>query len=349
MSLSISLREWVVLVSLSALSGVLGASGGCAKQAGPSTGGSTSSGGAGGGANCTGTPRACTGLDDFDCVTTNGCTHAGQCQGTALDCASLSSIGCAKQSGCSTVPGSCSGSPQQCFNFGNQPSCSAQKGCFWDANNFFCNGNPTPCQQIPGDSCGAQIGCTSGQIASCAGTPAACATFTDDDGCKKEIGCVWVSQCSGTPTACETFSDFDCPYQPGCTCTGCGGSGGSGGAGGAPPCVLASDCDPAVDPCKTGDCINGECIRVPACKVCVKQIDCDPHTQPCLTGNCIDQKCEISKDCPVCTAPADCDKSVNACFSGNCTDGICEVTTECGSGDGCCPSGCSAVDDTDCP
>ena len=341
-----SLGKWVFLVSIAAFWGSSAAFGGCSPAAGPSGGGGNT--GAGGSAShCTGTPRACNGLDDFDCVTTNGCIHSGICQGTALDCASLSAVGCAKQPGCSVAPGSCAGSPQQCFNFGNQGSCSQQQGCFWDANNFFCSGNPTPCQQIAGGNCGSQIGCTTGQATACVGTPAACATLLDHDGCQKEIGCVWISQCSGTPTACETFSDADCPYQPGCACEGCG-TGGTGGAGGSPPCVTQSDCDPMVDPCRTGDCINGECIRIPSCKVCVKQIDCDPHMQVCLTGNCIDRKCQVVEGCQLCTSPADCDTAANKCFTGNCTSGACELLTTCASGDGCCPEGCSSPADTDC-
>ena len=349
MSFLRSVHGWVVLVSLSVLAGAAVSSGGCSPAAGPSgsNGGSTGTGGAA--AHCTGTPRACAGLDDFDCVTTNGCNHTGVCQGTALDCSFLSASGCLKQPGCSVVPGSCSGTAQQCFNFGIQQTCQQQQGCFWDANNFFCSGNPTPCQNIPGGNCGSQIGCTTGQASGCAGTPAACGTLMEKTGCEGEIGCVWVSVCGGTPTACETFSDADCRYQPGCTCEGCETSTGGGGAGGSGPCVVQADCDPAKDPCRTGDCINGECIKIPNCQECVKQIDCDPHVQPCLTGNCIDQKCQAIEDCQQCSDGSQCSKAVNECFTGTCDGGKCGVITACTSGDGCCPQGCFVQGDTDCP
>lgn len=350
MILSRMLRSILVLVSLVALTGAA-ASVGCATADVPGgKGGSGGTGGTGSGeTRCAGTPPACVGLDDFDCQTTNGCAHVGECQGTALDCGLLSATGCAKQGGCNLVTQSnCSGTPQQCFNFGNQSTCLQQKGCIWDQNNFFCNGSPTNCQQVPGASCTTQQGCTLSQTSSlCQGTPAACTTFTARDGCNKEIGCSWLSQCTGAPVACATLADADCAYQPGCKCDGCGATA-SSSTGGSPLCTSQSDCDPAKDPCKTGNCVNGECIRIPNCQQCVKQVECNPKQHACFTGNCIDGKCQSDPSCQSCTTPAECGKGTNACFTGNCADGSCEVTTTCTSGDGCCPPGCAGMD-SDCP
>lgn len=345
------LRSSLVLASFFVLTSAAGS--GCATSNDPvGKGGSSSSTatGSGGGseARCTGAPPACAGLDDFDCQTTNGCSHVGECQGTELDCASLSGTGCAKQPGCtSTSVSTCSGNAQQCFNFGNSSSCTAQKGCIWDQNNFFCSGSPTPCTQIPGASCSNQLGCIASQTTSvCQGSPTACTTLMAKDGCNAEIGCFWLSQCTGTATACAGLSDANCPYQPGCKCDTCGAAA-SSSTGPNPVCSSAIECDPTKDPCNTGNCVNGDCVRIPDCQRCVKQVECNPHTHACFTGNCVDARCQLDPTCKSCMGPSDCGTGSNACFTGTCTDGSCVVNTTCTSGDGCCPPGC-AGEDTDC-
>ena len=349
MSISRTFRSALMLVSSFAISGAA-AGGGCAQPAVPDPSGTTSTGASGGNseAHCTGAPPACVGLGDFDCQTTNGCSHVGKCQGTALNCGSLSTTGCAKQGGCNPVStGNCFGTPLQCFNYQNQSQCSQQKGCNWDPNNFFCNGSPTSCQQLPNQSCVTQQGCMLNQMSNCQGTPTACTTFTAEGTCTKEIGCNWLSECTGAPVDCKALSDTDCAYQPGCTCDGCGAAS-SSSTGAGPLCTGQADCDPAKDPCKTGNCINGECIRIPNCQPCVKQIQCNPHDHACFSGNCIDGMCQATPNCQSCAGPADCGTGVNKCFTGNCIDGTCEANTACTSGDGCCPPGCAGMD-SDCP
>jgi hypothetical protein len=343
------LRPGLVLAALFALSSAA-SFGGCAQSNGVSSAGTTTSSSSGGGnSNCLGTPPACAGLDDFDCTTTNGCGHIGECQGTAVDCGVLSAAGCLTQGGCSPMSfGNCFGNSQPCFNFGSQAACFQQQGCIWNSNQFSCTGNVTPCAQLPNQTCPTQAGCSLGQGAECGGAPTACNTLMAKDTCGAELGCVWVSQCTGTAKACETFSDDDCRYQPGCSCESCGTSSSSSSSGSTGPCTGQADCDPAQDSCRTGDCINGECIIVPNCQACVKQIDCNPHKNPCLTGNCIDGMCQPIAGCQACTVPADCSMATNKCFSGNCTDGTCELKTMCTSGDGCCPPGCNGKD-SDCP
>jgi len=350
MTISRTFRSALMLVSSFVISAAA-AAGGCAQPAVPDPTGTTSTGGVGGAggseARCTGAPPACAGLDDFDCQTTNGCAHVGKCEGTALDCGLLSATGCVKQSGCTSVTlGNCSGTAQQCFNYGNQSTCTQQKGCKWDQNNFFCSGSPTTCQQLPDQSCLTQQGCMLNQSTACQGAPSACTTFTVEGGCSKEIGCNWLSQCTGAATACKKLSDADCAYQPGCTCDGCGAAS-SSSSGGGPLCTSQSDCDPAKDPCKTGNCINGECVRIPNCQRCAKQIECNPHQHACFSGNCVDGICQAVAGCQSCSTPADCGTSVDKCFTGNCVDGACEANTTCTSGDGCCPASCAGVD-SDC-
>jgi hypothetical protein len=349
MSISRTLRSALFLVSSLAISGAaIGV--GCAQPAIPDPTGSTATGagGATGEARCTGTPPSCVGLDDFDCQTTNGCGHVGKCQGTAIACGLLSTTGCAKQGGCSAMTvGNCFGTPQQCFNFSNQSSCQQQKGCSWDPNSFFCNGSPTTCQQLTNQNCLAQQGCMSNQMSDCQGTPTPCPTFNAEGDCNQEIGCNWLSECTGAPTACKALSDADCAYQPGCACDGCGAAS-SSSTGGGSSCTKQSDCDPAKDACKTGNCINGTCDRLPGCQQCVKQIECNPHVHPCFSGNCVDGTCQVVASCHACTTPADCGTSADKCNTGNCVDGTCEAQTACTSGDGCCPPGC-AGQDSDCP
>ena len=345
MFFSRTFRSGLVLVSIFALAGA-GLGGGCATQNGTSGSGTTSTGG--GEAACYGTPPTCAGLDDFDCQTTAGCKHAGGCEGTAVACENLSANACLTQGGCTPMTfGNCSGQASQCFNIGNPGTCAQQVGCFWDQKGFFCNGNATACQQLPNQNCATQQGCTLNQAADCTGIPTACNTLMTDDTCAAALGCVWVSQCNGTAAACETFADADCAYQPGCACDSCGSSSSSSSSSGG-PCTGLADCDPLNDPCRTGNCVNGECVKIPNCQPCVKQVECNPHKNACLTGNCIDGMCQPIADCQTCTTPNDCTAAVNKCFSGNCVDGTCEIKTVCTSGDGCCPAGCSGKD-SDCP
>jgi hypothetical protein len=347
MSFSRILRRGLVLVSVVAVFGAATGAG-CAQSNTPPATTTTGSSSGGGSSNCTGTPPACAGLDDFDCQTTNGCGHVGECQGTAVACTSLSAAACATQGGCTPSSfGNCFGSAQPCFNIGDQNTCFQQQGCSWDPNKWFCVGNVTPCQQLPNLSCTKQLGCSLNQGSDCTGTPTACTTFMTEATCGTELGCVWVSQCTGTAKACETFSDADCRYQPGCGCDGCTTSS-SSSSGSTGPCTGQADCDPKDDTCRTGDCINGACVMIPNCQPCVKQIECNPKKNPCLTGNCIDGVCQPIAGCQACTVPGDCSIAINKCFTGNCIDGTCEAKTTCLNGDGCCPSGCAGMD-TDCP
>ncbi|MFO0755093.1 MAG: hypothetical protein U0359_01270 [Byssovorax sp.] len=347
MSFSRAFRSVLLLAAVAAM-GATSTFLGCAQSNSPTSGGTTTGAGGGIASACYGTPPSCAGLDDFDCQTTNGCIHVGKCGGTAIDCSLLSPSGCLEQPGCTPMDfGNCSGSALPCFNFPSQSSCVTQQGCNWDQFNFFCSGNPIPCQQLPNASCSSQQGCTLAQAAACQGTPTACNTYMGEKECKTGLGCTWISSCDGTPKACETFAENDCPYQPGCACDGCTTSSSSSSSG-EPLCKGQGDCDPNVDACKTGDCINGACVKKPNCLLCVKQVQCNPKTHPCLTGNCIDGACQAIANCQECTGPADCNNGVNKCFTSNCIDGKCEVKTMCTSGDGCCPEGCAAATDTDC-
>jgi hypothetical protein len=104
------------------------------------------------------------------------------------------------------------------------------------------------------------------------------------------------------------------------------------------------------DPCTLDSChawLGCQNPRVPGCDPCV-------HAADCADGNpCTDDVCDrgvclntLRLDGSSCADGSPCNGD-ETCQSGTCTAGT--VVGTCLDGDGCCPAGCGAPDDDDCP
>jgi hypothetical protein len=100
-----------------------------------------------------------------------------------------------------------------------------------------------------------------------------------------------------------------------------------------------------VDTCSAlAGCSNS---RFPGCDPCVHEADCGDGN-PCTDDFCNDGACinTLRLDGSSCTDDNPCNGD-ETCQSGTCTAGTAVGT--CVAGDGCCPTGCGAPDDDDCP
>jgi hypothetical protein len=322
--------------------------------AGSCTAAPTQSGGNGGQANtpaCVGKVASdeCAGKNFYACVSLRGCVQTGDCAGDPIACEAFpSEESCPKQKGCEwAMTSECGGTAQQCGNFFQQQQCANQKGCVWDNFNWWCMGSPTPCNQIDISTCFQQSGCSMMGTTGCIGQPKACDTQKNFVTCSLLLGCSWQGNCEGTPTVCTDLELAKCDSQPGCACQNCEGAI-PPPPGGDVACVTQVDCDTTVDPCLTGNCINGLCARKPSCKPCGEQQDCNPLDDPCFTGNCVNANCEILPGCASCQSPLDCMTTDNPCYTGTCVNGTCGLVGACENGDQCCPDSCTSANDDDC-
>ena len=111
----------------------------------------------------------------------------------------------------------------------------------------------------------------------------------------------------------------------------------------APNCSSDSQCNSS-DPCRSGTCQNaGTCSAY--CSYTNQ-----PENTSCPGGICCAGSCQT----PLCSQDTDCDDSnactIDTCLSGNTCQANCQYQTQtsCISNDGCCPSGCSFLNDSDC-
>lgn len=140
-------------------------------------------------------------------------------------CGGMRTTPCASPQTCSVVngvaacrmPGSCSGSPSICSGRSTS-SCSTVRGCFVSNG---CEGSPQSCGSFYGSaSCRAQDGCEYQGLyprGDCRGSATSCRYFSGESRCDRQTGCRWSSRCDGTPAACATLTNqTDCATQ-GCT------------------------------------------------------------------------------------------------------------------------------------
>ncbi len=126
-------------------------------------------------------------------------------------------------------------------------------------------------------------------------------------------------------------------------------------------CVGGGTCQ--ANPCGNGSCDSGECSTCPQdCSLsqCCGRDGCNPQIGetcssclgdcPCTSGNCCSGSCQT----PACSQASDCGS--NPCLTYTCNNpGTCSAScssvpkTSCVNSDGCCPSGCTNQNDSDCP
>ncbi len=101
---------------------------------------------------------------------------------------------------------------------------------------------------------------------------------------------------------CTQILELDQEYRP----DGTGGAGGMGGTGGASPCVVNTDCPPALGLCTANTCVNNTCVpgNAPAGTSCAADgtIVCD--------GNGICGDCNQASDCTMLPPDDECQMRV---------------------------------------
>jgi hypothetical protein len=215
----------------------------------------------------------------------------------------------------------------------------------------------TPCEDgffcTVGDTCQAGT-CTGGPPNDCGSTPGPCESVTCNEATK-----ACTSQPAGNGASCTPTS----LCQVGGICS-------NGNCVGQPKdCFFA----PVPDDCHVAECNpqNGMCEPVPGNQgqICTDPTDLCTVGKTCNAGACtggqpknctaLTQGCNLgvcdagTGQCVAQTVPngAQCD-DLNACTVGEiCNNGSCAggtAITACLNGDGCCPAGCTDVDDDDC-
>jgi len=147
-------------------------------------------------------------------------------------------------------------------------------------------------------------------------TDSECITWFGGDSCKTNIICN-----TETPRTCEWGIKDTCDLGiDGCCPEGC---------------INPTDTDCSL--CGNGIVDSGE-----DCSTCPQDVTCSIPGHICCYGTCGDPVCESDEDCTdeTCENPGTC--------SAYCAPIYCIGITKCISGDGCCPTGCTYPDDTDC-
>ena len=308
---------------------------------------------------CVYTPITC---NDGNACTTDSC-NAGVCVYTPFAC--TNSDGCCP-TGCNI------GNDNDCTTCTADSQCNDGNAC----TNNICSGGICT---YPAINCNDGNACTTDSCSGgvCSHTPINC---NDGNACTTDSCSGGV--CSHTPINCNDgnactidgcsgglclHNPVDCNDGNVCTTDSCsGGSCVNTVIGGC--CTASSQCNDGnvctTDICSGNSCFNsvivgcclvsGECNDGSVCttdvcsgNVCVNTLlGCINNDGCCPGGIC---NMGNDNDCTTCTASSQCDDGIgctnNVCLGGTCTY---PVISSCTNGDGCCPSGCNAVNDDFC-
>ncbi len=122
----------------------------------------------------------------------------------------------------STIPTSCSGTPNPCSSYSDENSCT-DAGCSWIGEcklepGYKCCGSSSSCVS-PSPILLGSSNCNNIGLYHCSGL---CCGYANPSTCDSRTGCEWVSndQCDGTPSPCSSYTS-----QSSCETAGCSWSG----------------------------------------------------------------------------------------------------------------------------
>lgn len=248
-----------------------------------------------------------------ECISGDNCCPSGCYSPEDDDCGPLVGKECTKDSDCSV----------------NTKSACMETKC---VQGFCSTMTITSC--VSGDGC-CPLGCTYSEDTDCPKKDECSSDADCEDGipCTKDV-------CSGDPKVChhENITSCSGSTRDGCCPSGCTFDTDKD----CDLCETDADCDKG-DPCKKYLCAGSPktCQEFPIVE-CKSNDGCCP--KGCTSANDNDCKGE-------CTYWYDCNDD-DPCTIDKCVDGKCSHTdiTECNAdeADGCCPSGCSSLNDLDC-
>lgn len=254
---------------------------------------------------------------------TNQCELAPANEGIACEDGDL----CTTGTTCSG--GVCSGgAPVECGGLAecSEQLCDPAIGCYAAPANIGlpCGGEPPQCQAY---HCVASLG-------------GYCAWYPVDDGqaCEDPYACTINDACVDAECRGEYLPEGT-PCTPAASCF----------VGGA---CSGSDCLPLGDTCgdSTEVCVSRVCdVSLDVCIGYTYEGDACEHPSVCRgAGNCYGGKCSANWVPENDGAP--CDDAGVCMTAGTCAGGACvgQAVTSCAAGDGCCPAGCTELQDSDC-
>lgn len=275
-----------------------------------------------------GSPGPCTAAKD--CIAMNDACNVGTCvNGACVKSPANENGSCDDKQFCTTNDACKSG---VCVG-GTPKQCDAPDLCHIGV----CDEASGKCSSMPGndggqcddgDPCTLQGTCSAGTCMK--GPPVDCSVFNGTCAvgtCDPQVGCVAKPQNDGTPCDDGLF----CTVNDVCA---------NGKCTGAP-----NVCAPPGNPCLVGACSEAQktCTTAPA----ANGTPCASNST-CVTGStCTNGVCGGG-------VPANqggvCDDSKACTTNDKCSNGVCAGTAivACANNDGCCPAGCSSVNDNDC-
>jgi hypothetical protein len=308
-------------------------------------------------------PSGCNQIDDSDCpvVCGNGVVEAGETCDPPGSCPT----NCDDQDACTTdsLSGVANACTAQCANT-TVTACQGGDGCCLSS-----------CDSTNDDDCAPACGNNVIEAGETCDPPGSCPTTCDDgNACTADSftgdAAACTAQCANTditacqsgdgccPAGCDNTTDNDCSAS-------CGNSALETGETCDPPSSCPTSCDDA-NVC-THDTLSGSAATcnvscsntaVTACSGgdgCCPS-GCNANNDADCAAVCGNAAIEVGETCdPPTSCPTTCDDT-NVCTqdaligdSASCT-ALCQFTgiTSCSGGDGCCPSGCNANNDTDC-
>jgi hypothetical protein len=265
-----------------------------------------------------------------ECAALADTCNLGACvNGTCVKAPANELGGCSDGKFC-TQNDSCHGGVCQ----GTPTLCPPSDACHLAA----CNVAQDKCVEVPGndgaqcddsDPCTLAGTCSSGACSP--GPPINCSVLDDICGqgvCDPQQGCVKKPKNDGTPCDDKLY----CTINDQCTNGLCAGQ--------------PNPCAPPGDVCLVGTCSEAQktCVAVPG----NDGVACDDKNactagEKCAAGKCVGglptNQGGACDDHDACT-------TVDSCNNGLCVGGA--PISQCGGGDGCCPAGCTLLNDPDC-
>ncbi len=299
--------------------------------------------------------------DEFLLIRNEGSGSSGSSGGSGSSGSGGSGSGSSGSGGSTPTPTcteTCSSLDYEC---GTHLICDEEENCGTCGNGYVCNNNgkcveestcvPTTCEELERVCGEASDGC---------GKALTCGICNDNNLCTED-SCSQNGKCVYSSTSCDDNNE--------CTTDVCDPSTGCSHAS-----LTGISCKEDNNPCTTDICNNGLCTHIPISDCCTSDSNC--ISNPLIPNFCPQQVCNLSdnkcysnypscanndgccplgcnlgndNDCTTCTRNSQCNDN-NVCTTDTCVSGTCTFTpiTQCINNDGCCPTGCNAVNDNNC-
>ncbi len=295
--------------------------------------------------------------DEFLLIRNEGSGSSGSSGGSGSSGSGGSGSGSSGSGGSTPTPTcteTCSSLDYEC---GTHLICDEEENCGTCGNGYVCNNNgkcveestcvPTTCEELERVCGEASDGC---------GKALTCGICNDNNLCTED-SCSQNGKCVYSSTSCDDNNE--------CTTDVCDPSTGCSHAS-----LTGISCKEDNNPCTTDICNNGLCTHIPISDCCTTNSQCGSgafcpqdrcnlsdnkcySNYPSCTNNdgCCPLGCNLGNDndCTTCTGNSQCNDN-NVCTTDTCVSGTCTFTpiTQCINNDGCCPTGCNAVNDNNC-